>query len=156
MRSRILIIIVFITFFSVLSSSQEAGQTAPELSGFGNDGKRYSLSQFRGKVVLLKFWYSACHSCSDSMTYTQYLYKKYSRQGLVLFLVSVGSSIIEDSEYLRLNNILSTVSVFRRGLNMRNYSIRVFPFEYIIDKNGMIRWSGGQNMNENILVDLLK
>jgi hypothetical protein len=33
------------------------GQVAPEIEGEDQDGKRFKLSDYRGKVVLLDFWY---------------------------------------------------------------------------------------------------
>jgi hypothetical protein len=34
----------------------EEGKTAPEIDGVDLDGKRFKLSDYRGKVVLLDFW----------------------------------------------------------------------------------------------------
>ncbi len=34
----------------------EVGKTAPEIEGEDLDGKRFKLSDYRGKVVLLDFW----------------------------------------------------------------------------------------------------
>ena len=32
------------------------GKTAPDIEGEDQDGKRFKLSDYRGKVVLLYFW----------------------------------------------------------------------------------------------------
>jgi peroxiredoxin len=32
------------------------GCEAPEIEGFDQDGKKFRLSDYRGKVVLLPFW----------------------------------------------------------------------------------------------------
>jgi cytochrome oxidase Cu insertion factor (SCO1/SenC/PrrC family) len=34
----------------------DAAKPAPEISGIDADGKRFQLSDYRGKVVLLDFW----------------------------------------------------------------------------------------------------
>lgn len=36
----------------------EIDRTAPEIAGIDADGKRFHLSDYRGKVVLLDFWAS--------------------------------------------------------------------------------------------------
>ena len=47
------------------------------------DGKKVSLSDYKGKVVLLDFWYPNCGPCMGAMPYLQDLYSKYKDSGLV-------------------------------------------------------------------------
>jgi cytochrome oxidase Cu insertion factor (SCO1/SenC/PrrC family) len=36
-----------------------AGTAAPDIEGEDSDGKKFKLSDYRGKVVLLDFWFSS-------------------------------------------------------------------------------------------------
>ncbi len=47
------------------------------------DGKNVSLSDYKGKVVLLDFWYPACGPCMGAMPFMEELYQKYKDSGLV-------------------------------------------------------------------------
>jgi tetratricopeptide (TPR) repeat protein len=47
------------------------------------DGKKVSLDDFKGKIVLLDFWYPSCGPCMRAMPYLQDLYSKYKNSGLV-------------------------------------------------------------------------
>jgi cytochrome oxidase Cu insertion factor (SCO1/SenC/PrrC family) len=40
------------------SKPTDAGKPAPEIAGIDADGKKFFLSDYRGKVVLLDFWAS--------------------------------------------------------------------------------------------------
>ncbi len=52
------------------------------------DGKKVSLDDFKGKVVLLDFWYPSCGPCLVAMPYMQKLYLKYKDSGLVFLGVN--------------------------------------------------------------------
>lgn len=47
------------------------------------DGKKVSLEDFKGKVVMLDFWYPSCGPCLLAMPYMQQLWSKYKDSGLV-------------------------------------------------------------------------
>lgn len=52
------------------------------------DGKKVSLDDYKGKVVLLDFWFPNCGPCRQSMPYLQALWTKYKDSGLVFLGVN--------------------------------------------------------------------
>jgi tetratricopeptide (TPR) repeat protein len=52
------------------------------------DGKKVSLDDYRGKIVLLDFWYPSCGPCLEAMPYMQDLWAKYKDSGLVFLGVN--------------------------------------------------------------------
>ena len=67
----------------------QVGQPAPEISMKSPDGKSYSLSQLKGKVVLLDFWASWCGPCRKANPHVVEVYNKYKDKGFTVFSVSL-------------------------------------------------------------------
>ena len=65
------------------------GQPAPDISLPDVDGNTRSLSDLKGKVVLLDFWASWCAPCRRSNPHVVELYHKYNQEGFEVFNVSL-------------------------------------------------------------------
>lgn len=76
------------------------GAQAPDITLPGPDGKEYSLSDLRGKVVLLDFWASWCRPCRMENPNVVKVYNKYKDQGFTIFSVSLDG--IDDRTAARL------------------------------------------------------
>jgi len=67
----------------------KVGMPAPDITMNNPDGKMYSLSDLKGKVVLLDFWASWCGPCRRANPHVVEIYKKYKDQGFTVFSVSL-------------------------------------------------------------------
>lgn len=54
----------------------------------GLDGKSYSLSAMRGKVVLVNFWATSCAPCRKEMPDMEKLYQGLNKKGFTIFAIS--------------------------------------------------------------------
>jgi thiol-disulfide isomerase/thioredoxin len=70
----------------VLGKSPLLGKPAPAVSGEGLGGGRYSLSQFRGKWVLVNFMATWCVPCQQEMPQLLLFSKQHARAGDAMVL----------------------------------------------------------------------
>ncbi len=64
--------------------AQLQGKLAPAFTLVGTDGKKVSLSQFKGRPVIVNFWATWCGPCKLEMPWFEEFSKKYGGQGLVV------------------------------------------------------------------------
>jgi peroxiredoxin len=77
-------------YASQLASEKiKVGEPAPNISLPGVDGKTRSLSDMKGKVVLLDFWASWCGPCRKANPHVVDVYKRYKDKGFDVFSVSL-------------------------------------------------------------------
>jgi thiol-disulfide isomerase/thioredoxin len=53
------------------------------------DGKKLSLKDFRGKIVLLNFWASWCVPCREEMPAMEKLYQEFKQKNFVVLAIAV-------------------------------------------------------------------
>ena len=66
-----------------------SGDRAPEFRLQAPDGRFFSLSDFRGKVVMVHFWATWCPPCVEEMPLLTKLYPELSGNDFVMLAVSV-------------------------------------------------------------------
>ena len=69
----------------------EAGLSAPDFKFPGMDGKMVSLSDYRGKVVLVNIWATWCSSCADEMPSMEKLYRELKGENFEILAVSIDA-----------------------------------------------------------------
>ena len=124
----------------------EVGDRAPDFSLERLDtGDPVSLSDFRGKVVLLLFWQSTCPDCRRAMPYFQELLSKYRDRGLVILGVCLDHEPEAALEYLRSGGygIIPLWGSYERAMEIVElYEVPLVPHVILIDRKGIIRFRG--------------
>ncbi len=104
------------------------------------DGKPVSLSQFKGKVVILDFWATWCPPCRTEIPGYIALQKKYADDGLVVIGVSVdtdGTAPVK--KFIKDFGINYMVVMADDSIQDAYGPILGYPTTFIIDRDGHIR-----------------
>lgn len=102
------------------------------------NGKKVSLTDFRGKYVLLDFWASWCEPCKGEIPYLKTASEKYGKKGLVV--ISITCDEKEDAwkkavEREKMDWIQLTA---RRSDVYKRYKINGIPRIMLLDKEGRL------------------
>jgi len=103
------------------------------------EGKTVSLSDLRGKPVLLNFWATWCNPCRVEMPYIQQVYEEWSGRGLVVLAINLGESPAKVKEFVQGYGLSFPVLLDTKGDVAEKYNIRYIPTTLFIDKNGIIQ-----------------
>ena len=114
------------------------GVSAPEFKLADLRGQQVSLSQFRGKVVILDFWATWCGPCRLSMPILEKLQEEHPND-LKLLAINLEEPRDEVRDYVARRNIRTTVLLDLEGKVGRIYGSESIPMQVLIDKNGIIR-----------------
>jgi thiol-disulfide isomerase/thioredoxin len=112
-------------------------------------GQYISLSDFRGKVIILDFWATWCGPCRESFPSMQELIKRYKGDKLVAFLfIDIWEQTDGEAMQARALKLINESNYdFNILLDEHNnvaesYKIRSIPTKVVIDKYGNIVYVG--------------
>lgn len=118
---------------------------APEFTGIETwlNSPPLTLSQLRGKVVLVDFWTYSCINCIHTLPYVQQWYQKYKDQGLVVVGVHTPEFAFERDtgnvrDAIRRYGLTYPVAQDNRYATWKAYDNMYWPGFYLVDKNGKI------------------
>lgn len=121
---------------------------APEIIGGGNwlNSNPLTLSELRGKVVLIDFWTYSCVNCIRTFPHLRAWHDQYSENGLVI--IGVHSPEFEFEKDL--GNLQKAVADFNLSYPIvqdndfniwRAFDNHYWPAKYLLDKEGVIRYT---------------
>jgi cytochrome c biogenesis protein CcmG, thiol:disulfide interchange protein DsbE len=119
---------------------------APDFTIRDSD-RSVTLSQLRGKIVVLNFWATWCPPCVEEMPSLVQMQKKLQDKGVTVLAVSVDEDAGDYHKFLKDHNIdlftireagQRTATGVIAPVSSRYGTIKV-PETYIIDRNGTIR-----------------
>ena len=144
----------------------KVGEMAPDISLPNPNGKEYSLSDLKGKVVLLDFWASWCGPCRAENPNVVNVYNRYKDKGFTVFSVSLDG--VDDRMASRYtpeqmkgqmaNHKQRWVSAIQKdrlswdyhvsdlkkwsSLAAKTYGVNSIPRAFLIDREGRIASTG--------------
>jgi len=102
------------------------------------DGKKISLSSYKGSFVFLSFWATWCPPCKKEMPGLQALYEKLKAKGFVIVAVDLGEDKKVVSAFIKKNGYTFPVLLDTTGAIGGGYGAQSIPTNYILDRKGNI------------------
>jgi peroxiredoxin len=122
-------------------ASPYMGSKAPNFTLKNLKGEDVSLSQLRGKKVILNFWASWCTPCKIELPHFQSVWDKYGPDAGFTILTVAGSQSEEPAirSYIANGNYTFPVCLDPGEEAFNRYELTSIPKTYFIDKDGVIK-----------------
>ena len=118
------------------------GTAAPDFTLPTLAGKNFSLSQLKGKVVVLDFWASWCPDCRRDAPNVVRLYREYKDKGVVFVGISfdVDRAAWQNAviKYGMHYTQVSELKKMREAQISKTYSVSWIPSLYVIGRDGKV------------------
>lgn len=114
------------------ADAARAGFTLKDLKG-----KKVTLSELRGKVVLVSFWATWCPPCRKEMSDLDQIYSQYEGQGLVILSISSENSATVKS-YIHSIGYHPPVLIDDGGKVTREFHVNGIPRTFVFDREGKL------------------
>lgn len=103
-------------------------------------GKKVTLSELKGKVVLVEFWATWCAPCRDSVPEMNRLYNRYKERNFELLAIALdkGSNVRSDvASFVKDNGIAYRVFLDDDKTSSA-FGVTNIPVTFIVDKQGAL------------------
>ena len=115
------------------------GKIAPGFTLKTPDGKTVSLSDYKGKAVLLNFWATWCAPCKLEMPWLIELQKQYASQGFTVLGVSEDDPPASDvGAFAKKMGINYPVAIANDSIGKAYGGVDSLPTSYYIGRDGKI------------------
>ena len=152
-KSKLVLVLVFIVMsFSAFAakSNKKEDVKMPNIVLYDQYGKKHSLEEYKGKVVVINFWATWCGYCVRELPEFEKVYKEFgSNKKDVVILGVAGPKTKENPNnvdvekdkiisFLKKKNVTYPTLMDEAGKSFDDYGIKYFPTTYVINKNGYL------------------
>ncbi len=126
----------------------EQGSLAQDFDAIARDGSRISLSNFRGKFVLLDFWGSWCSPCRKEHPGLVKIYQKYHQvdftksSGFEIISIGIESNEASWSGAIQADSLFWQTHILEQnmfeGEIPKSYNVRQLPTKFLVDPAGIL------------------
>lgn len=118
------------------------GTKAPDFELNSPDGKKVSLSQFKGKYVVLDFWASWCPDCRKDAPTIVAMYNKYKDKGVAFVGVSFDTDVAQWKAAIEKYGMkyahVSELKKMREANISKAYGVKWIPSMVLVDPQGKV------------------
>ena len=126
-----------------VSQGNQVGNLAPDFQLSDLQGNIVTISNLKGKPILINFWATWCPYCQAERPTIQQIYNEWQSKGLVVLTIDIiGSTATETpsnlADFMQTHNYSFPVLLDMNRDATKSYGIRFTPTNILIDKNGII------------------
>lgn len=111
---------------------------APDFTITSFEGEDLTLSDLRGKVVVINFWASWCIPCRDETPYFERIWRIYQDQDVIFIGVDIQDTINEALDFIEEFDVSYFTGPDFGSEIAKAYNIQGLPQTFFIAKNGDI------------------
>jgi peroxiredoxin len=101
------------------------------------NNKKWTLSELRGKIVLVNFWATWCPPCRAEMPNLDLIYTHYQNEGLVILSISDENPFTVNS-FLQGTNYHPPVLIDPNGAVHKEFHVTGIPQTFVFDRDGKL------------------
>jgi peroxiredoxin len=127
---------------SASSELLERGTSAPAFSlPTASGDSQVSLESHRGKIVLIDFWSTTCPPCVRQLADLEQIHQESGNDDVVILGVNTEGAPSDLVARFAQDRGVQYEVLMDTGLVSSQYHVERLPTLYLIDREGMIRWS---------------
>jgi len=120
------------------------------------DGKTHSLSQYRGKVVLVNFWATWCKPCTTEMPAMQASFDKLRDKGFVVLAINELEDDAKVRDHIKQYGHTFPVLMDRDNKVANQFGVFGLPVSVFIDQQGRVQeYIKGGLLTEQMINDVV-
>lgn len=128
--------------FAVRPIETKVNEPAQDFTLSNLTGQEISLTQLKGKPVILFFWTTWCPFCREEMSMLQNEYKNITAGGITLLAIDIGEPQEKVQKFLKNRNIKFNILLDINSKVAYSYNLIGVPTFVLIDAQGKIRFQG--------------
>lgn len=131
---------------------------APSFELPDDNGEMHSLSDYKGKPVILNFWATWCPPCRAELPSMNRGWDKIKDDGIEMIAVNVGEDEDTIFAFMGEHPINFQVLLDQSGDMVKQWPVRGLPTTFVIDKEGHIvyRAIGSREWDSDELLDVVR
>jgi peroxiredoxin len=103
------------------------------------EGRSQSLSQYRGKIVLVNFWATWCKPCTTEMPAMQTIYDKLHDKGFVVLAINELEDDAKVREHIKQYGHTFPVLMDRDNKVANQFGVFGLPVSVFVDEKGVVQ-----------------
>ncbi len=111
---------------------------APDFTLQSLDGQEITLSDYRGKLVMLNFWATWCPPCNYEMPDLQSYYEAHKDENFIILGVNYEGSAEEVQNFVDKYNVTFPILLDSDGTVAQLFGVQGLPTSFFVDKEGHV------------------